>query len=113
MEIAFRKIGKSPQNFELKSDLLTFKGTIRYDCANLLLLNARIEGQISLNCDICAQDYTAQIDENIELFISDGIYDGDNMDVIEAQNSIVNLDEIFNSEVELYKNDYHTCNSCK
>jgi uncharacterized metal-binding protein YceD (DUF177 family) len=113
MEISFRKIGKSPQSFELQNDLLTFKGTIRYDASNLLLLNAKIEGQIILDCDICASEYAQELDEDVEFFISDGVYDGESLDVVEITNSIVNLNEILNSEIELIKSDYHTCPNCQ
>jgi uncharacterized metal-binding protein YceD (DUF177 family) len=112
MQIPFRKIGKVAQKFELKSDLLTFKGTLRYDSSSLLELHAQLEGEILLQCDICAEEFTEHIDEELEFFISDGAYSGEELDVVEATDSIVDLDEILNSEIELIKNDYHRCSSC-
>ncbi len=50
------------------------------------------------------------------IFISDGIYeDTDNIeiDVIESLDSVADLDEILESEIELIKSDYHNCDNCK
>jgi hypothetical protein len=116
MKVALRKIGKTPLDFEIKSDKITFKGYLEYDTGKLILLNAKLSGKINTDCDVCADEFELDVDEDIELYISDGIYDSKNenlMEVVESMNSMADLDEILASEVELIKSDYHSCQNCE
>ena len=116
MKISLRKIGKSASDFELKSDDIIFKGNLQYHSGNLILLKATLNGQLSVDCNLCAKEFKTRVDEELEFFISDGIYkDEDNsiIDVVETFNGEADLDEILNSEIELIKSDYFTCQECK
>jgi len=116
MKITLRKIGKTPLDFEVKSDEITFKGYLEYHYGKLILLKASLNGSVGTQCDICGSEFKLPVDENVEFFISDGIYDGDDnndLDVVESFDSTVDLDELLVSEVELIKSDYHSCQACK
>jgi uncharacterized metal-binding protein YceD (DUF177 family) len=116
MQITLRKVGKTPLDFDLKSDEITFKGYLQYDANKLILLNAKLSGNITTDCDVCAQEFKLDVDEDINLFISDGIFeknDGLLMDVIESFDSTIDLEEVMNSEIELIKSDYNSCQNCK
>ncbi|MBN2815794.1 MAG: hypothetical protein JXQ67_03875 [Campylobacterales bacterium] len=116
MKFALRKVTKTPLDFELQSGAITFKGYLEYDSGKLILLKAHMQGYIEKPCDICAEDFQLAVDEEIEFFISDGLYDGDNdveFDVVESFDGNADMDEILNSEIELIKSDYHTCDSCR
>ena len=116
MQITLRKVGKIPLDFDVKSNEMTFKGYLQYDADKLILLKAKLSGKIRTDCDICAEEFKLDVDEDIELFISDGIFENDNdslVDVIESFDSTADLEEIMNSEIELIKSDYNSCENCK
>ena len=116
MRVALRKITKTPLDFDIESDKITFKGYLQYDSGKLVLLKAKLSGYIDVDCDICADEFELDVDEDIEFFISDGIYkskDDTLIDVVEAMDSMVDLDEILHSELELIKSDYKCCKNCK
>ncbi|MCK4874271.1 MAG: hypothetical protein KAS26_00350 [Sulfurimonas sp.] len=116
MQITLRKVGKTPLDFEVKSDEITFKGYLQYDANKLILLKAKLSGRIITDCDVCAQEFKLDVDEDIEFFISDGIYEKAEeslIDVVESFDSMLDLEELMNSEIELIKSDYNSCENCK
>ena len=111
MQITLRKVGKTPLDFEVKSDEITFKGYLQYDANKLILLKAKLSGKLITECDICAEEFKLDVDEDVEFFISDGIYEKDEnsiVDVVESFNSTVEIEDLMNSEIELIKSDYHS-----
>ncbi|MGE4397011.1 MAG: hypothetical protein AB7D34_06125 [Sulfurimonas sp.] len=115
MKILLRKVSNTPLDFEVESDKITFKGYLQYDADKLILLKAKLSGQIDLNCDICANEFMFDVDEELEFFISDGIYEKHDellLDVVESFDSTVDIEELLSSEIELIKSDYHSCESC-
>jgi hypothetical protein len=116
LKLTLRNITKTPLDFELKSDKIIFKGYLEYHSGKLILLRADLSGLLEVACDICADDFDLEVHEEVEFFISDGIYkDTDNIefDVVESFNSIVDLEELLSSEIELIRSDYHSCENCK
>jgi len=116
MKVTLRKVGKTPVDFEVKSDEITFKGYLQYDSGKLILLKANLDGKILIECNQCAEEFKLPVNEEIEFFISDGVYEEETnveLDVVESFNSIADLDELLNSEIELIKSDYHSCENCK
>ncbi|MGL7298935.1 hypothetical protein, partial [Salmonella sp. NW910] len=74
-----------------------------------------ISGTLEKSCDICAQDFNLKVNEEVEFFINDGIYEDDSstlLDVVESLDGNVDLEEILHSEIELIKSDYHSCGNC-
>ena len=116
MKIILRKINNTPLDFDIKSDEITFKGYLQYHTGKLILLKAKLEGLVVTECSKCAEEFKLKVDENIEFYLSDGLYESsDNieLDVIESFNSTVDLKELLNSEIELIKSDYYSCENCK
>ncbi|MFA6195778.1 MAG: hypothetical protein WC656_03940 [Sulfurimonas sp.] len=116
MKVALRKISNIPLDFDIKSNEITFKGYLEYHAGKLILLKAELNGLLDVQCNQCGEDFKLPLDEEIEIFISDGIYeDNENieLDVIESLDSMADLDEILNSEIELIKSDYHSCENCQ
>ncbi len=116
MKILLRKVSSTPLDFEVKSGKITFKGYLQYDADKLILLKAKLSGKIEVNCDICADEFMLDVDEELEFFISDGIYQKHEdllLEVVESLDSTVDLEEIMSSEIELIKSDYHSCDNCK
>ena len=116
MKVTLRKVTKTPLDFEVKSGEITFKGYLEYHGGKLILLKADLSGSLSKLCDICAEEFEMPIKEEVEFFISDGIYEDENsieLDVVESFNGMADIDELLNSEIELIKSDYHSCKNCK
>jgi len=111
-----RKVTKTPLDFEVVSDEITFKGCLEYHSAKLILLKAKISGTLLKSCDICAEDFNLEVDEDVEFFINDGIFEDDGsieLDVVESFDGNIDIEELLNSEIELIKSDYHACADCK
>ena len=116
MKVTLRKVTKTPLDFEVKSSEMTFKGYLEYHGGKLILLKADLTGLLEKSCDTCAEEFKMLVDEKIEFFISDGIYEDENnieIDVVESFNGIADIDELLNSEIELIKSDYNSCENCK
>ena len=114
MNIPFRRITKTPTEFDTSSEGVTLKGTVVFTERNLALLQAELSGEIMLTCDVCAEDFATMLNEKIELLISDGVYKGFNetYDVIEIDETL-DFDELIHTEIELIRSDYHSCDNCK
>jgi uncharacterized metal-binding protein YceD (DUF177 family) len=116
MKVMLRKVTKTPLDFEVNSEKMTFKGYLEYHQGKLVLLKAKLNGQLEKSCDVCAEDFILSVDEEVSFFISDGIYEDDHtidLDVVESFNGDVDMEELLDSEIELIKSDYHMCDSCK
>ena len=116
MKVLLRKVTKTPLDFEVKSNEITFKGYLEYHAGKLILLKANLTGLLEKPCDICAEKFTMPLNEEIEFFISDGMYEDDNsieLDVVESFDGNADIDELLNSEIELIRSDYHSCDECK
>lgn len=116
MKIALRKVTKIPLDFDVSSEDITFKGFLQYHFGKLVLLKAKLSGTLDIECDICAKEYKLNIEDDIEFYLSDGMYEdtGDlELDVVESLDSTVNIEDVLHSEIELLKSDYHTCEDCE
>lgn len=116
MKLLFRKISKTPIEFEITHNEITFKGYLQYDSGKLFLLKAKIFGNIFTPCDVCAEDFALKIDEEVEYFLSEGIYENNSdsfLEVVEIFSDSVDLDELLASEIALITSDYKSCDDCK
>jgi len=103
-------------DFEVKSDEITFKGYLEYHKGKLILLKANLVGLLEKPCDTCAEEFKMSVNEEVEFFISDGIYEDENgieLDVVESFDGVVFIEDLLASEIELIKSDYHACDNCK
>jgi len=114
MNIPFRHLGKIPQPFEISKDDIHLSGTLLRKEGDLFLMQAHMNGKLSVFCDICAEQFDIMLDDEINLLLSDGIYRGSvsELDVVEMNGS-VDMDELLHSEIGLVKSDYHRCELCK
>ena len=116
MKVTLRKISKTPLDFDIKSDEITFKGYLQYHAGKLILLHADLKGTLDTQCNQCGEDMKLAVDETVDFLISDGLYEDENeieLDVIETFDSTADIDEILHSEIELIKSDYHSCEKCE
>ncbi len=116
MKVTLRKVTQTPLDFDIESGEITFKGYLQYHSGKLILLHADLKGMIETQCSRCGDDMKLSVDEKIEFFISDGIYEDDaniDLDVVESFNSTADIDELLHSEIELIKSDYLSCDKCE
>lgn len=115
MKIDFKKINHSPVEFDQDDQDVKFKGELKYHHRGLLLLNATLRGNIKIECDLCGSDFFMPIDETIEFLVSNGVFDqqDEELDVVEITDGIINIQELLNSEIELFKSGYYRCKNCK
>lgn len=114
MEILFKKILQNEIHFETEVESVKFVGIVKRQTKDLVLCKGKIEGSFPHICDRCGEEFDLDIDEEIELFASDGIYEKeDSLDIIEFENGILDFDTLLHSEIEAYKSDYHYCDNCK
>ena len=112
MKIEFRKITKDKKTFLLEKDDLIFSGNFRRLTNSTVEMEYSIKGKLLHSCDGCAEDFELDINESSLLEVSDGAYSGDNIDIFESFDGFVDFDEIFQSEIEAIKSDYHYCKKC-
>lgn len=116
MKIGFNKVGNTAIPFEISKGSLNFSGTLVKYSRSLIQLEAKITGELLIACDICAEDSMSPIDESVKFYLSDGIYTGGNeheCDIVEVENSMIDLDDILESEIELFKSGYFSCKKCQ
>ena len=115
MKVILRKVTKTPLDFKIKSKEITFKGFLQYHAGKLILLEADLSGITDTECSKCGEEFKLSVDEKVKFFLTDGLYDGDDIefDVVENFNDSVDLNELLDSEIELIKSDYHSCNDCE
>jgi hypothetical protein len=116
MKVMLRKVTKTPLDFDVKSNEITFKGYLEYHSGKLILLKAKLIGKLEKPCDICAKNFKLELNEDVEFFISDGLYEDDTsieLDVVESLDGFVDIEELLNSEIELIRSDYHRCDDCE
>jgi len=115
MKIPFKKLASQPLDFEVNRDNARFSGEIILKKRNLAQLNGTITGSISIPCDICAETIEKELDEEVSFYLSDGVFDGNDeeLDVVEIEQSIIDMDELFRSEIELIRSDYYCCSNCE
>ena len=115
MKIGFNKVGSTAIPFEVSKENLRFSGTLEKFSRSLIELEAKITGEVSITCDLCAEEISKSLNESVKFRLSDGIYKNDDheYEIVEIENSIVDLDEILNSEIELFKSNYFCCANCQ
>ena len=116
MKIKLIKVGKTPLDFNEKFNEITFKGYLQYHANKLILLKANLSGKINTSCDVCADDFDLDVDEDINFYLHSGVYEinqNELLEVVEYLDDTADLQELLKSEVELIKSDYNTCKSCK
>ena len=116
MKIGFAKVGTTAIPFDVSNGNLKFSGTLEKFSRYLIRLEAKITGELLIPCDICAEEFTDSVEESVKFYLSDGIYkveDDSEYDIVEIENSIIDLEEILESELELFKSSYFCCKNCQ
>ncbi|QCD44252.1 hypothetical protein [Campylobacter mucosalis] len=116
MKLSFLKVTKQPSDFKLEKDSLNFSGFVVRQDPKIVKCQGKILGNTPHICDRCGDEISLQIDQDVDLLLSDGVYkdEPDELsNIFEFFDGEINFDDIFVSEIEAYKSDYFYCENCK
>ena len=116
MKIEFKKVSFNSSTINYLQNNLKFSGIFEKIDQKTVKFKGKFKGTLKYSCDRCAENFALAFNEKIELRIVEGISEKKDeyfFNTIECIDSIIDFDEIIESEIELYKNDYHYCEKCK
>ncbi len=116
MTVEFKKIPVTGIHFETHLGNICFSGEAIKVEKTLVKCTGSLKGDMPYSCDRCAEMFTLSLNENVEVFASEGFYEdkeGDELlNVVEFFDGVVNVTALFESELEAFKSDYHYCGTC-
>lgn len=113
-QIPFSRVRDTPYPFHLNQDDIKFEGDLSNFRQDQLLLVAKITGSLPVQCFRCGESFDLKVNEDVSFLLHNGIYHGqdETYDVVEVENGMVDLSEVFQSETTLIQCDYHACPAC-
>ncbi|MBU0924273.1 hypothetical protein KKG81_05260 [bacterium] len=114
MKIEFRKVPQTSKELEIDHNSVKIEGTFCKISQSLVKVDAVLKGSTDIDCCRCGITEVIEVDEELHLLLSDGVYKKDESEylVIEVENGLIDFDEIIESELNSIKSDYHMCNNC-
>ena len=113
MKIVFDKIGSTAKPIELSSEGVKLEGTLKKSGYHQVTLDAHLSGSIELDCDRCGDTYNYDVDNKLQLRLSDIVSeDKDDLDIIEFLDGEIDISYILQSEINTFKNAYNYCDKC-
>ena len=114
MKIEFRKAPQTPKELEIEYNSVKIEGTFCKISQSLVKVDAVLKGSTDIDCCRCGITEVIEVDEELHLLLSDGVYKKDESEylVIEVENGLIDFNEIIESELNSIKSDYHICNNC-
>ena len=113
MKIVFDKIGSTAKPIELSSEGVKLEGTLKKSGYHQVTLDAHLSGSIELDCDRCGDTYNYDVDNKLQLKLSDIVSeDKDDLDIIEFLDGEIDVSYILQSEINTFKNAYNYCSKC-
>jgi len=113
MKIVFDKIGSTAKPNELSSEGVKLEGTLKKSGYHQVTLDAHMSGSIELDCDRCGDTYNYDVDNKLQLRLSDIVSeDKDDLDIIEFLDGEIDISYILQSEINTFKNAYNYCDKC-
>jgi|UniRef100_UPI0040486610 uncharacterized metal-binding protein YceD (DUF177 family) len=114
MKIEFRKVPQVTKELVVDYNSVKIEGTFCKISQSLVKVDAVLQGTTDIDCCRCGITEIIEVDERLELLLSDGVYKKDESEylVIEVENSLIDFDEIIESELNSIKSDYHICDKC-
>lgn len=114
MKIEFKKVPQDKKELNVSFNSVNIEGTFCRISPTLVKIEAKLKGEITVDCSRCPNELTLELNEDLNLIISNGIFKGDEDDflVIEVDETI-DFDSIIDSEINSIKSDYYLCNICE
>ena len=113
MKIIFDKVSSTSKPFELELKGVKLGGTLAKSGYHRVALDAKLSGEVELDCDRCGKTYRHNIENHLKLSLSDEVIeDKDDLDIIEFLDGVIDLTYILESEINALKGAYHYCDDC-
>ncbi len=115
MKVSFTSLYKEGFESSLQKDDVEFSFSTQKVSRDLIKCKGKIFGQTKHICDRCGDEFLLQIDEDIEVLVSDGFAKPSKeelQNIIEFFDGFVDFDEVFISELQAIKCDYFYCKNC-
>ena len=114
MKIEFKKVPQITKELEVIYDSVKIEGTFCRISQSLVKVEAVLKGNTDIDCCRCGTTEVIEVEEELKLLLSDGIYKNDESEylVIELDNSLIDFDEIIESELNSIKSECYICEKC-
>ena len=114
MKIEFKKIPQEKKEFNTSLNSVKIEGTFCRISSSLVKIEASLIGNIEIDCSRCGALDTLVVNEELKLLLSDGVFKGDEDEflVIEIENSLIDFDELIESELNSIRSEYYICKEC-
>ncbi len=114
MKIEFRKIPNTQKEFSVSCASVTLEGIFCRISSKLVKIDSNLAGKIEMDCARCGREESIEVNEELSLLVSDGVFNDDNSEelVIEIENHTIDFDEIVQSEISSIQSDYYICKDC-
>ena len=114
MKIEFRKVPQTTKELVVDYNSVKIEGTFCRISQSLVKIDAVLKGSTDIDCCRCGITEEIEVDEELHLLLSDGVYNKDESEylVIEVENNLIDFDEIIESELNSIRSDYHICDDC-
>ena len=114
MKIEFRKVPQINKELEFNYNSVKIEGTFCRISQSLVKIDAVLKGSTDIDCCRCGITEQIEVDEELQLLLSDGLYKEFRRVLFrsEVENSLIDFDEIIQSELNSIKSDYHLCDEC-
>jgi len=115
VKIEFKKVPRDIKKLKVEFNSVKIEGIFYKIALSLVKIEAKLSGNVEVDCSRCAKLQTLTLDEELKLLLSDGIFKDEEEEeflVIEVENSLIDFDEIIQSELNSIKSDYHLCKKC-
>jgi len=114
MKISFNKVGRSPGEFRLQQEALEIVGTLLREGAHEVELKSSIDGQITLACDRCGEEFTEELHLPLNLTLTDQPRKvTEDLDTIEFLDGVIDIAALMEGEIASYRSAYHYCPACR
>ena len=113
MKVEFRKVLAKSSPFFIKKGDIECEGTFKRLSSKEVEVELTLKGSLLHPCDGCLKEFDLKVEQTSKLIINDGVYNGDDLDVVESFDGFIDFDEVCQSEIESIKSDYHYCKSCE
>ncbi len=114
MKKSFISLGKESCKGALKYEDISFEFSTQPLGRDLIKCSGKIFGSTLHNCDRCGEEFLLNLDEEVEVLVSDGFAKPSEEleNIIEFFDGNADFDEVFISELEAIKSDYFYCENC-
>ncbi|MDR1912667.1 MAG: hypothetical protein LBQ52_10050 [Helicobacteraceae bacterium] len=116
MRVPFSRLGFAPIAVKVAIGEALLEGELKRGSKDLAFFSGRLTGKVRLNCDLCAEEYDCNLNEEIKLALCEGVFDGESEKIEEAIiecEDVIDCKEILRGEIASIKCDYHRCERCK